>query len=261
MPVFSDGEAPFLSLLVQPTLLMLYLIIMKRNEGDSIPIPTLSNTPQRLSARELILSTLQEWIINGTMQPGEKLNDTELAKYFSVSRTPVREAIQTLSDMGFVEIVPSCGTRVAPIDWSDIRECYEMIVYLQIIAAEVVIDHLKKSDFDKMRALNIAFEDAVLQQDATRQQAADADFHRYLIHKKENHYLHQCFDQFLHKVFRVENLYFKASVNRTTSIQQHEAIIQALESKDLDQLRSRLHDNWFDGYERLFHQQNADDLH
>ena len=62
-----------------------------------MPIPPAQkDAAPRTTAKERVYRTLRQWIIDGTMEPGERLNDVELAQYFSVSRTPVREAIQLL---------------------------------------------------------------------------------------------------------------------------------------------------------------------
>ena len=55
-----------------------------------MPIPQTAKPLARVSAKEVVFSAVQDWIISGTLQPGEKIVDTELAKAFSVSRTPVR---------------------------------------------------------------------------------------------------------------------------------------------------------------------------
>ena len=57
-----------------------------------MPIPLVQKGAiPRTTAKERIYHTLRQWIIAGTLEPGERLNDVELAHYFSVSRTPVRE--------------------------------------------------------------------------------------------------------------------------------------------------------------------------
>ncbi len=51
-----------------------------------------------------------EWIITGVLKSGEKILDSELAQYFDVSRTPVREAIQMLERQKLVKVIPSRGS-------------------------------------------------------------------------------------------------------------------------------------------------------
>ena len=63
-----------------------------------MPIPVKQQAEERLTAKALVYKTLREWITDGTLQPGEQIYDQEIAKYFNVSRTPVREAMQLLAD-------------------------------------------------------------------------------------------------------------------------------------------------------------------
>ena len=78
-----------------------------------MPIPAQQSPVVRTTARERVFKALQEWIIDGPLLPEERLNDAELAKFFSVSRTPVREALQMLAEQKLVTMVPSSGTFVA----------------------------------------------------------------------------------------------------------------------------------------------------
>ena len=53
---------------------------------------------------EILLSEIENMIINGYMMPGERLDETTLAKKYGVSRTPVREAIRALTAIGLVQM-------------------------------------------------------------------------------------------------------------------------------------------------------------
>ena len=84
-----------------------------------IPLKTEPQVPQ--TARQRVYSQLKKWIVNGTLTPEEKISDLELANYFSVSRTPVREAMQLLADQRLIQIFPGKESRVAPIDLEQAR--------------------------------------------------------------------------------------------------------------------------------------------
>ena len=81
-----------------------------------MPIPQIKPGSSQKSARAQVYRQLQDWIVDGTMQPGERISDQDVAEYFSVSRTPVREALQLLSEQGFVRVEPSRGTHVSSLD-------------------------------------------------------------------------------------------------------------------------------------------------
>ena len=53
-----------------------------------MPIPVKTPLEKQKTAKERIYILLREWIINGTLQPEEKISDQEISQYFSVSRTP-----------------------------------------------------------------------------------------------------------------------------------------------------------------------------
>lgn len=56
------------------------------------------------------------------MRPGEKIRENELASHYGVSRTPVREALQRLTDERLVEVFPQSGTFVARIPYEELPE-------------------------------------------------------------------------------------------------------------------------------------------
>ena len=89
-----------------------------------MPIPERPQALQRQSAKSVVYQTVCDWIITGVMKPGEKILDSELASYFNVSRTPVREALQLLQSQKLVLVMPGRATVVAPLDTQDIEKCY-----------------------------------------------------------------------------------------------------------------------------------------
>lgn len=88
-----------------------------------------------------IFDTLLSAIHEGRMLPGERISDGRLAEEFQVSRTPVREAIQRLRDLGVVEASASRYTRVATI--TPLQTAQAMVVWTALYGAlvdEVIAD-------------------------------------------------------------------------------------------------------------------------
>ena len=96
-----------------------------------MPIPENVENLRRVSAKSSIYQVVCSWIITGVLKPGEKIVDSELAKRFNVSRTPVREAIQILEGQKLVYVVPGRATVVADIDPADIEKCYRTLSTLE----------------------------------------------------------------------------------------------------------------------------------
>jgi len=102
-----------------------------------MPIPTsdTADTPRRL-LRDVVFDKMLAAIVDGTLEPGERLNDDELTKWLGVSRTPVREAIAQLHAYGLVEIEANRYTRVASRDDVLYAEAAQFLAGLHLLARE-----------------------------------------------------------------------------------------------------------------------------
>ena len=67
----------------------------------------------RRNARSVVVEELRRMITSGELEPDTPLSETRLAKHFSVSRTPVREALKELQAEGLVEVRAQVGTFVS----------------------------------------------------------------------------------------------------------------------------------------------------
>ena len=107
-----------------------------------MPIPERPQALQRQSAKSVVYQTVCDWIITGVMKPGEKILDSELASYFNVSRTPVREALQLLQNQKLVCVIPGRTTVVADLDVEDFEKCYRPLAEIDALAAELACRNL-----------------------------------------------------------------------------------------------------------------------
>jgi DNA-binding GntR family transcriptional regulator len=78
-----------------------------------VPIPTTPPAAERQLLRDTVRSRIRDAIVDGTLEPGERLHDDELIAWLQVSRTPIREALGDLVRAGLVEMAPNRYTRVA----------------------------------------------------------------------------------------------------------------------------------------------------
>jgi len=103
--------------------------------------------------REVVYDQLKELIIDGTLQPGNRIIETDYAEKFQISRTPIREAIRMLELEGLVESQSKGGVTVTGIHKSDIDEIYKIRIALEEIILKEVI--LKASSNDVQRLDNL----------------------------------------------------------------------------------------------------------
>lgn len=209
-----------------------------------MPIPQGSGNIRRKSARQAVYETVCDWIITGVLAPGEKILDSELAAYFHVSRTPVREALQQLQNQKLVRVIPGRATAVAPLDVQDIEKCYRPLSELQALAAELACGKLTDGDFFE---LECALRDAAAaseKEDAAAVMACDERFHEIVVQAAGNAYVTEYSRTLMLHIQRIKYHYFHLPAMREASASQHAAILQALRAEDAALAKTRMRGHW-----------------
>ena len=107
-----------------------------------MPVPTSEPTTERQLLRDTVRSRLREAILDGTLEPGERLHDDELVAWLQVSRTPIREALSDLVRAGLVEMAPNRWTRVATPDAGQAVEAVQTLGVLYGGAVRLAVPRL-----------------------------------------------------------------------------------------------------------------------
>lgn len=116
-----------------------------------MPLPVKDSAPvERQLLRDVVYNRLYEGILDGTLEPGETLLDEKLTAWLGVSRTPIREALMKLADIGLVEMAPNRYTRVAPIDLRAIDEAIYTTGLLHEYAARTAAPSLDSASLGRM---------------------------------------------------------------------------------------------------------------
>ncbi|WP_071394017.1 GntR family transcriptional regulator [Bacillus tuaregi] len=207
-----------------------------------MPIPTNYSSPTRISAKERAFSQIQEWIIEGTLKPREKLNDADLAQALGVSRTPIREALQLLNVQGFVEMFPGVGTQVTSVKKEDITKILPPLGALQALAAELATPLIDKQTISTLREINTSFAEAIHRHDFYSALKYDDHYHNLIIETAQNPYISNAVSILQAHVMRL--FHHQSVILTTQSIDEHEAIIQAFERRDPETASKMARINW-----------------
>jgi DNA-binding GntR family transcriptional regulator len=204
-----------------------------------MPLPEEAPPVRHPSASALALQQLQQWIEDGTLQPGEALKDTEIAKKLGVSRTPIREAFQRLEQLGLVVTTRNTRTEVAPARPQDAGLLYVPLSVLHELAVQLAMPNLTAADLDHMTEINEKLLAAARRGDAVAARQLDEDFHSVLYERASNPFLQQVTDLLGVHSRRLNTLYFAEDVPTTASYHEHLDLIAALRAGD-KQLASTL---------------------
>ena len=170
-----------------------------------MPVPGGPAAPIRKETlRDKIAARLREWILDGTLRPGERIVELDVAARLDVSRAPLREALWALAAQGLVRISPHRGATVTRLSESDIREIFEIREALETLAAKRV-----RASRDPQRAARLAraldgLEEAAAARDPRLFSEADLRFHRELWALSGNVHLAAALDELSTRFFGYE---------------------------------------------------------
>lgn len=89
-------------------------------------------------ASDAAYAAIKTWIQLAQVPPGSLIDEDEAARRLTMSRTPVREALLRLQSEGFVEIGRGKGIRVVPLSASDMRDIYQVITGIEVVAVSLL---------------------------------------------------------------------------------------------------------------------------
>jgi DNA-binding GntR family transcriptional regulator len=186
---------------------------------------------------------IRDAIVDGTLAPGERLNDGDLAHWLGVSRTPVREALARLEEAGLVHTRPGRYTMVSPLDVRAVRAAQSVTAAMHELAVREAVPNLSGAELAAMRAANARFAEALRAGDVDAAIAADDEFHGVAVTASANAAVRTVLEQFTPVLRRVERLRF-SSLSGRGSVAQHERIVALCAAGDVEEAAAATRANW-----------------
>jgi DNA-binding GntR family transcriptional regulator len=208
-----------------------------------MPIPEYDEPPRRALLRDDVYTRLRDAIVDGTLTPGERLRDQELAAWLGVSRTPVREALLRLAQAGLVHAAPGRSTTVATLDARAIRDAQAVVAAMHRLAVEQAVPQLGRPDIASMRAANRRFAAALRRGDADAAIAADDEFHGVAVRAAGNAAIETVLEQFTPALRRLERLRF-SSLSGRASVALHDRLTDLCEAGDAGGAAAVAYETW-----------------
>lgn len=190
----------------------------------------------KYSLRGRVFNKIRENILNGVYKHNEALRETKISEELGVSRTPVREAIRQLELEGLVTIIPNKGAVVTSIGTRDIEDIYAIRSEIEGLAAKWAAQRMTNEQIESMEELIFLAKFHLEKGHIEQLYDIDNKFHQMLYDLSGSRIMNHLLTDFHHYVQRIR-LASLASVERAAkSVEEHEAILQAIIRKDYDEV-------------------------
>jgi DNA-binding GntR family transcriptional regulator len=137
--------------------------------------------PVRRALRNDVYDALRQAMMAGDLQPGQRVNEAEIARQMQISRAPIREAIRLLEQEGLVESFPGRGTFVVTLSRADVEEVYTLRADVEARAIRRALSRLTPDDVRTIEELVGAMVEAATSGDVAALLEADIAFHRVIV--------------------------------------------------------------------------------
>jgi Transcriptional regulators len=199
----------------------------------------------RSQVREELLARMRA----GGVQPGESINEVQLAAELGVSRTPLREALIALESEGQIESENGKGFRFVPLSAREFEELCPIIAALEGLALDL-------SPVDELRSIGVTlsrlaaeFNDDVAQHALVNQR--DDEWHNLMLNACSNKRLLEMIAAARLAIHRYESLLVADDSMIERSSIEHAEIAAHLVAGDVTAAQESLRANWTNGMHRL----------
>lgn len=196
-----------------------------------------------LSQSQLIRAALEDDIVTGRLNAGDKLDEQQLAARFSVSRTPVREAIRHLEAQGIVQVRPRMGAVVATFTIPQIIEMFEVMAQLESLCARLAARRMNAEEKENLQECHEICGEAARIGEFNDYYHKNVTFHEAIYAGAHNGYLQEQTRRLrsLLAAYRRYQLSFKGRI--AASYAEHGAIVKAILESDAEAASLYMHEH------------------
>jgi DNA-binding GntR family transcriptional regulator len=181
---------------------------------------------------ETLREAIEEMIAVGKLQPGHHLDETELAKEFGVSRTPIREALIQLASMGIIVIRPRRGAVVAEIGPQQLVEMFEVMSELEAMCGRLAARRMSAVEHASLLAAHQACKDARNARDPDTYFYQNEAFHDRIYTGSHNAFLAEQARSLHRRLRPYRRLQLRVRDRVAASYGEHEEVVRAIIAGD-----------------------------
>lgn len=194
------------------------------------------NSQQAVTTRaDSVFGDLRQRIVEGQIPMASKLSEPELARYYDISRSTLRDALSRLEGCGLLERKANVGYRVVTLSTDKLLEIFRVRESLEGMACNLAAHNMSVEQLAELKALLTEHEqnESLQQGQAYYQPEGDLDFHFKIVMGSGNQLLIRLLCEELYFLVRMYRYQFgMASPRAKKAFREHHNIIQAIEDKD-----------------------------
>jgi DNA-binding GntR family transcriptional regulator len=194
----------------------------------------------RRSLHDEVASRVRDMIIEGSLEPGARIYEEQLAKTLGVSRTPMREALKTLASEGLVELAAARGALVKRFSPKDVRDMLDVLAVLESFAARLACKEASDDQIAELRALHDRMTAFYKAKKRLEYYKLNQEFHSGVLRLAGNAALQSAHLAIQARLKRIRYIGNSEPRKWKDAMAEHEEMIRRLEARDAEGLAAIL---------------------
>ena len=187
-----------------------------------------------LTLGDAVLDKIRNAILEGKLEPGEKLDQGTLASKFGTSRMPVRDALRQLQYEGFVKGGRGRGIFVVGLNLTEAQQIYEVRILLENYATLKAIENGTNEDVKILTSLLKKTEAAARNDDIPSMLQLDHEFHQATYQPCGNPFLLKMISDLMHMTWSYRIKVIRLPGQSEKMLASHRALYEAFTSKNVE---------------------------
>ena len=181
---------------------------------------------------DTIRERIEQMIVTGEFADGERLDEVKLAEQFGVSRTPLREAFQSLAASGLLTLEARRGAFIRHPDFVEMIEMFEVMAEIEAMCGFRAARHVTNEQMVAIGVTIEACEAAIVVGDFDEYYRENEKFHHLLYEASGNRFLAREAARLHKRLQPYRRLQLRANGRMPQSMREHRAVYAALERND-----------------------------
>ncbi len=207
-----------------------------RDESEVKSVDVISRRP----LHDEVADRLRELIMNGELAPGTRVNERSLTERFGISRTPLREALKILFAEGLVKLLPNRGAVVSTITRVDAENLLQLIGALEALGGELACRRASDEQIAEVAELTRRMRTCHTDRNLAEFLLCNQRIHEKIIDAGGNPELADAYRRTAGRIRRAHYMADCTQARWDESMDEHEALLDALEKRDIRRLKRLL---------------------
>ena len=185
----------------------------------------------RRSLSQEVAALIKKQMVDGVLNPGDRIVETKLAKELGLSQTPIREAIRLLSGEGIVTIVPNKGPVVQTLTQKDIFEIYSIRAVLEGLAMRMATQVASAEEIEAVQRIHERMVRKLHDDSVTSLLRDSAHLHASIVALSKHSRLIATYESVSFQISLVNRILARVSTKQK-EVDQHRELVEALAGRD-----------------------------